>query len=895
MPFQLSPGVAVVEKDFTSIVPAVATSIGAFAGQFDWGPVLEPITITSEDDLVRRFGTPNNNNFQSWFTAANFLSYSNNLLLVRQKTTNMKNAVVTPSGGVSATSVDVAGSGYVSTDPAPAVVFQTDGLIKSVTVTNQGEGYTQAPTVAFVDTTGTGAEATASVDSNGQLVGITVTKSGFGYSADTVIQLTGPGQDAAFTINIEESVQEEGGSQPTGHAVLSGGPITAITVADGGAGYTSAPFVSVVTADGDIGTGVTAHAVLSGAAVTNLEIGNGGSGYTNPTVTITGGGGTGATASVTVTAGVITDITIDDGGSGYTSAPSVYIDDNGGPGTGATVTNIAIGTSTVTAIIVDDAGSGFHAQPTVTLTGGGATTQATAGAVTIGPSSITEIVIDEAGSGLSDAPFVQIGAAPAGGVNCEASCTINPIGVPIYNAQYYSAQYINGAGVVGEWAAKYPGKLGNTLKVSMADSATYAAWEYKDEFDAAPSTSDATAGIGGSNDEMHIIIIDEKGYISGVENSVLEKYAFVSKASDNKKQDGQNNYYKDVINSRSEWLWWMDHTDLVVGGYSASNWGSVMAGTTFVSMTQPLTQSLSGGIDDSSATDAQTMEAFEIFSNSTLYDLSLVMTGDANTTVSQYVIDNIALDRLDCVVFVSPKDITTNEVIIGDDSTAVNKIIAFRDALSSNSYTVLDSGFKYQYDRYNDVYRWVPLNGDMAGVCARTDYTNDPWWSPGGMNRGQVKNVVRLSTNPNQANRDTLYKNAVNPVVTFPGQGTVLFGDKTLLAKPSAFDRINVRRLFIVLEKSIATAAKYQLFEFNDAFTRGQFKNLIEPFLRDVQGRRGITDFLVKCDESNNTGEVIDRNEFVADIFVKPTRSINFITLNFVASRSSIAFSEIGG
>jgi phage tail sheath protein FI len=207
---------------------------------------------------------------------------------------------------------------------------------------------------------------------------------------------------------------------------------------------------------------------------------------------------------------------------------------------------------------------------------------------------------------------------------------------------------------------------------------------------------------------------------------------------------------------------------------------------------------------------------------------------------------------------------------------------------------VLDSGYKYQYDRYNDQYRYVPLNGDIAGLCARTDFTNDPWFSPGGLNRGQIKNVVRLAVSPTKTQRDTLYKKGVNPVVTFPGEGTVLFGDKTLLAKPSAFDRINVRRLFIVMEKAIATAAKFQLFEFNDGFTRAQFKNLVEPFLRDVQGRRGITDFVVKCDESNNTGEVIDRNEFVADIFVKPNRSINFITLNFVAARSAINFSEIG-
>ena len=228
----------------------------------------------------------------------------------------------------------------------------------------------------------------------------------------------------------------------------------------------------------------------------------------------------------------------------------------------------------------------------------------------------------------------------------------------------------------------------------------------------------------------------------------------------------------------------------------------------------------------------------------------------------------------------------------GDEATDV---LAFRNTLTSTSYAVLDSGWKYQYDKYNDKYRWIPLNADVAGLCARTDAIADPWFSPGGLNRGQIKNVVKLAYSPDKTDRDTLYKKGVNPVVAFPGEGTVLFGDKTLLAKPSAFDRINVRRLFIVLEKAIATAAKYQLFEFNDAFTRAQFRNLVEPFLRDIKGRRGIYDFRVICDETNNTGEVIDRNEFVADIYIKPARSINFISLNFIATRTGVAFEEIVG
>jgi phage tail sheath protein FI len=966
MPFQLSPGVAVVEKDFTSIVPAVATSIGAFAGQFDWGPVLEPITVTSEDELVRRFGTPNSNNFESWFTAANFLAYSNNLLLVRQQTTNMKNAVVTPTGSVDSIDVVSGGYGYNSLEAAPAVAVFTEGLIKQVTVTNGGSGYTNPPGVEILGGQGTGFIGQVNVV-NGVVTSVTITTPGYNYVNPTVSFVGGSGTGAAATATTY-NVQEAGGIEATATAVLSGGGITGVSLTSGGTGYVTTPTVSIVASSGDQGTGAQAIAVLSGASLTGITVNSGGTGYTSPTisfsggngegaeasanlsggissinlinpgtgytsqptvaitggggsgatavattngnqitsiaivsqgagytseptVTISGGGGTGAVADAVVAYSVIASITVTNAGSGYTTAPTVTITDSTGTGANATA---VIGTSSIAEISVTSPGSGYKKIPVVTISGGGGS-GAVAGTATVGPSSITSVNVVVGGTGLSAAPAVAIADAPEGGTTAIVAATIETAGVAILNGQFYSANFINGGGVTGEWAAKYPGRLGNSLKVSMADAATYQTWTYRDEFDAAPGTSEGAAVIGGSNDELHIIVIDEKGYISGVENSVLEKYAFVSKASDNKKPDGSNNYYKDVINARSEWLWWTDHTDLVVGGYDNTNWGQPMAGTAFKAMTASLTQSLSGGFDDDTTTDGQRMTAYELFSNAELYDINLIMAGKANPVVANYIIDNVALARLDSVLFISPEDVQTEQVIIGDNSSAVDRIIAYRNQLNSNSYTVLDSGFKYQYDRYNDVYRWVPLNGDIAGLCARTDYTNDPWWSPGGLNRGQIKNVVRLSTNPNQTNRDNLYRNAINPVVTFPGQGTVLFGDKTLLSKPSAFDRINVRRLFIVLEKSIATAAKYQLFEFNDAFTRGQFKNLIEPFLRDVQGRRGITDFLVKCDESNNTGEVIDRNEFVADIFVKPTRSINFITLSFVAARSSIAFSEIGG
>lgn len=577
MAFQLSPGVAVVEKDFSAIVPAVATSAGAFAGVFAWGPVLDPVTITSENVLVQRFGKPTDSNSDSFFTAANFLSYTNNLLVVRVDTSGLKNAVAT-------------------------------------------------------------------------------------------------------------------------------------------------------------------------------------------------------------------------------------------------------GTA-----------------------------------------------------------------------------------VKIKNFDDYDANYADGAGTVGEWAAKYPGALGNSLKVSMADSAEYVGWAYEAEFDSAPGTSSYAASVGGSNDELHVIVIDEDGSWTGTQGAILEKFAFVSKASDAVKSDGTNNYYKNVINSQSRYIWWMDHTTTVttsVGGVGTAgvNWGTPATGVGFKDLSAVVTKSLAGGVDDFAATDGELQDGFEIFANDELYDISLIPVGKASETVAEFVINNVAEIRKDCVVFVSPQYIVDNvsggtdgDFIYGAPiSDMVDAAIEYRNELPSTSYAVLDSGAKYQYDRYNDKYRWVPLNGDIAGLSARTDYTNDPWWSPAGLNRGQVKNVVKLAINPGKTERDNLYKNGVNPVVNFPGQGTVLFGDKTLLAKPSAFDRINVRRLFIVLEKAIATAAKFQLFEFNDSFTRAQFKNLVEPFLRDVQGRRGVTDFRVKCDDTNNTGEVIDRNEFIADIYIKPNRSINFITLNFIAARSSVKFEEIG-
>ena len=537
----------------------------------------------------------------------------------------------------------------------------------------------------------------------------------------------------------------------------------------------------------------------------------------------------------------------------------------------------------------------------------------------------------------------------------------------VKNEEDYEENYSTGISGVGEFIAKYPGELGNSLRVSICgSSAAWAStltgnvvctansttvtgldssafnteltvgdlivlgpdkevrkvkaiansssltlatayegntvnlaaaagghgerrWEFYNTFDGAPGTSVYTSTRGGSNDEMHVAVVDEDGFWSGTANTVIEAYQKVSSASDAKTEDGSLNYYKEVINRQSQYLWWTAHDTQL------TNAGKMAEGVTFnASATTPQGGSLYWGRDGAAPRNADYINGYKLFNSTEDVDVSLVLLGTINQTLAVDTINNLAEIRKDCIVCLSPRraDVVNNS---GYATAEMDDVIAFRDLLPSTSYAVMDSGWKYQYDKYNDLYRYVPMCGDTAGLMVQTDNTRDPWWSPAGFNRGNVKNVIKLSYNPKKAHRDQLYKKGINPVVTFPGQGTVLFGDKTMLSKPSAFDRINVRRLFIVLEKAISTAAKFTLFEFNDAFTRSQFVNLVEPFLRDVQGRRGIYDFKVVCDETNNTGEVIDRNEFIGDIYIKPARSINFIQLNFVAVRTGVEFSEVVG
>jgi len=759
MPFALSPGVTVIEKDFSSIIPAVSTSAGACAGVFSWGPVSEPTTVTSEDVLVARFGKPNDSNFKSFFTAANFLSYTNNLIVNRVDTTGLRNAVSSAGGEVLDVTFATAGSGF-----KPG----------------------HATTVAF------------------------------------------------------SAPQTAGGVTATGTVILAGGAVTSFTVGTGGSGYLVAPTVTISAPDVEGGVRAVAVATISSGAVVSIALVSG------------------------------------QEGSGYTVAPTVTITNAPSGGVNAIATAV-IATSAISKIRITNGGSGYTVAPTVTIT---AANQGSVGAVVL-PTTIVAVLSANSG-------------------------------VKIRNSEHYLSSFRDyQQSVYGMFAARYPGALGNGIQVILIDNAVWT-WAsanssnttaklITNSFAGAPGSSAQAALKSITNDELHVLVLDSStGTWSGTPNSVLEKYSYLSKLKSVVRSDGTNLYFRDAINSISKYLWVLNTPSSVqVNDPQNLDWtrdvNTIVAGSNLRDLNAAaLTITLAGGIDDFGATAGNVEAAYMQFLNTDLYDISLVASGDVSISTANKLIGDLAEARRDCVVFISPRNVDGTPIIAsGDDG--VTAIKTFKANMTNSSYAVLDSGAKYQYDRYNDMYRWIPLNGDMAGLCARTDYTADPWFSPGGFTRGQIKNVVKLGFNPGQTERDNLYKEGVNPIVTFPGQGTILFGDKTFTSKPSAFDRINVRRLFIVIEKAIAIAAKYQLFEFNDDFTQAQFRNLVEPFLRNVQGRRGIVDFRVKCDATNNTGEVIDRNEFVASLFIKPNRSINFITLNFVAARSSVSFDEIGG
>ena len=704
MPFQVSPGVNVSEIDLTTIVPAVSSTFGATAGVFKWGPVEERVLVSSEDELVSVFGKPNANNYETFYTAANFLAYGNQLYVSR-----------------------AAEDAYNAIANSGPTTVGANVLIK-----NTGDFESQYSSLGS-------------------------------FAANTYANI----------YFVAKYAGDLGNSLRVSICSTSNSYSKVLQVYPGGANADVLSSNTLVKFDLPVGSNTA-----------NVFIQN---------------------ISNTAYSGIISTAMRDE-----LKAGDILLVGNTSTGTQYLTID------TIGQTVTDTAGAGAYSRFNVT--------------------------------------FKQT-------FNQKASYTANVIA---NNALYQTPV-----------ATRY--------------------WEFFNLVDQAPGVSNYVSTRNSNTsvrDEIHVVVVDEKGKFSGIPGEVLEVWSNLSRATDAKSEQGGTIYYRDFLNQRSRYIW--SSRDIYASNtYTSSD---VNLGTS--SLTSNYSLSFSGGIDgaaESNISVSKLMTAYDLYKSAEDVDISLLLGGKARgnigETLANYLIDNICEYRRDCVAFISPDINDTVNV----PNRELDNLTEFRNALTSTSYAVLDSGYKYQYDKYSDVYRWVPLNGDIAGLCVRTDNTRDPWFSPAGFNRGIIKNVVKLAYNPDKADRDVLYRNGINPVVNFPGQGTVLYGDKTLLARPSAFDRINVRRLFIVLEKAIAIAAKSTLFEFNDDFTRAAFRNLVTPYLRDVQGRRGIYDFRVVCDTTNNTPEVIDRNEFRGDIYIKPARSINFIQLNFVAVRTGVQFEEIVG
>lgn len=776
MAFQVSPGINVSEIDLTTTIPSLATTVGAFGGVFRWGPVGKFILVDSENTLVARYGKPTSDNFETFFTAANFLSYGNALYVSR--------AAVT--------------TGFSNTVPVANVNLQGNSTV-ILTGNNHGVAAGQAvfgagiPTGTFVTSVTANstalevvltANATSSTDAQLNFFANTLALNAVANSG--VVEL------ADCIVKNADDFEDKGASNAT---------------------FASTQFVARYP--GDLGNSLKVSMCDSVSQYSrSIDM------FSNTSV-----GGAAATFKL-----------------GQLSNAAISINVN------STNANVVL----------------TWVEPGV---GGGNLTYAeakTAANTILQSLSVGDYI--ELGNTVTGTQTLKIKSLPAVSSDDAASLAFFPI---TFEDTWNRASNFSS----------------NTIARK---------WEHFNTVPTAPGTSRFLSDRGLTTvDQVSVVIVDEDGQISGIPGTVLEVYENLSRATDAIGEDGTTAFYKTIINDNSRWVFATNDRAEAPTATAAA-----LANST-TSLT--LTESFVGGRDgvtESSTTVAALASAYDLFADATTVDVSLIMAGKAvgasnGAQLANYLIDNIADVRKDCVVFVSPQ----KEDVVGsgvEGSQAAN-IVTFRQSLRNSSYAFIDSGYKYQYDRYNDVYRYIPLNGDIAGLTARSDDLRDPWFSPAGYSRGQIKNLVKLAYSPSKTDRDLLYKNDINPVITQPGQGTVLFGDKTALGRSSAFDRINVRRLFIVLEKTIATAANQMLFEFNDEFTRSQFLNLIEPFLRDVQGRRGITDFRVVCDETNNTAEVVDTNRFVGDIYIKPAKSINFIQLNFVAVRSGVEFNEVVG
>jgi hypothetical protein len=911
---QLSPAVQIREIDLTNFVPTMGASGGAFVGQFLWGPVKEYRVINDVNTLMKTFGKPADNNYVDWFSAANFLSYNDNLKLVRIVDTTSISPALNSTVDGSGMRVDnkdhfqtLINSGFGTSEEFVARYPGILGDSLKVSLADSATFSTWIYKDEFDFAPGTSQFAKNLGASNDEVHVVVVDEDGkFTGSPGAVIEkyaflskaLNCKGLDNEP--NFYGNVINNSSSYVWYFSPVKGGidldienSIQAVVLGSAGTGYGKPviTFVDTITEGNPGGMGASAKATLDAdGKITDIALINKGSGYSaTVTVTITDSG-SGASAKAIVANGVITSILAVDTGKDYYTA-NVAISEGA---TGAHATAVLAATGSIKTAVLAAPGTGYAAAEVLTIAGG------TGG---------TFIVDTVDGSGV-----ILTGHAGVAGSGYSAGAT-------------GAATTSSGAGT-GATITTTVGKAVATVNVTAAGSGygtTNAAFAGGGGTGATGTVTVGTSGVNKGKVTAVAITSGGSGYttaptvsFTGAGTGAVAAAVLGTVGTPNEGRvigytvsNGGTGYGTPIITVTPGGSGATATATVLANDEAATNWGQNCATAlgvpvTFFSLQNvsegAYSKNLGGGADGQDVSAADIIQGWNLYQNAEEIDVGLLFVGDGggsatSKVVIRHVIDNIAEYRRDCMVFLSPNLV---DVLNQDQVSAARNVKSFvQDPIlginRGTSFAVCDSGWKLQYDVFNDKYRWIPLNPDIAGLCAQTETDYDAWWSPAGLTRGKIKNVVSLAFNPNKSSRDELYRANVNSVVSFTGEGVLLYGDKTLQTKNSAFSFINVRRLFIVLEKSIGKSAKQMLFEFNDAFTRNQFLGMVEPYLRNVQARRGIYDFKVICDESNNPPEVIDRAEFIASIFIKPARSINYITLNFVAVRTGVEFSEVVG